>query len=223
MYNVSLVLYYRKLNQAGYDCVFLEGPHALPMTSTVEVEGIPVKVENGKRENARAWFYFSEKDKADASLAQSGIPIEYLGMDESLSIIQQELSRDTNEYCAILGFSQGGVFAHILSILTMQSTTQNVFQRIQCAIIASGFPAQHVSNQDSLFPMGEDFAKERNVTLPSLHLIGKLDTSVRPELSLRLVNVFHDSQILWHEKGHLLPQKSAQCAELIAFLDRYRK
>lgn len=126
-------MYHRKLNQAGYECVFLEGPHVLPMTSMIDVivvEGTPVEVENGKRENARAWFLLSEEDPADASLSQSGVSMEYIGVDESLHLIKAELSRDDDDDCywAVLGFSQGGVFAHILSVLSMQSS-DNVISR----------------------------------------------------------------------------------------------
>lgn len=187
----------------------------LPLTSLVDVEGAPVKVENGKRENARAWFLLSRDDPADASLAQSEAPMEYIGLDESLLLVQHELQRD-DEYCAILGFSQGGVFAHILSVLAMQSAN-DPFQRIKCVIVASGFTAQHESNPDSPFPLHN--LATTPVTLPSLHAIGEQDTSVRPELSWKLVHLFENSQVMEHEKGHILAQRSAQCAEIISFLE----
>lgn len=190
----------------------------LPMTSTIRIEGTPVEVENGKRENARAWFLLSSDDPADASLSQSETPMEYIGLDDSLRILQNELEGGDNKYCAIFGFSQGGVFAHILSALAMQDSS-NVFQRIKCAIIASGFTAQHISNKDSVFLELASLPTTKN-TLPSLHIIGEKDTSVRPELSMKLVNLFEDSTVMTHDKGHILPQKSAQCAEIIAFLNR---
>jgi len=188
------------------------------MTSFVNVDGTPVEVENGKRENARAWFLLNEKDPSDASLSQSGIPMTYIGLDASLDLIKEELTRDY-DYCAVLGFSQGGVFAHILSVLAMNSKEDKVFRRIKCAVIASGFAAQHVSSQTSQYQVAN--LATTQVMLPSLHLIGQNDTSVRPELSMELVSMFEGSEIMEHEKGHVLPQKSAQCAELIAFLHRH--
>jgi dihydrofolate reductase len=208
----------RKLNQAGYDCVFLDGPHVLPMTSVVDVEGTLVEVENGKREHAKAWFLLSEEDPADASLSQSGIPLTYIGLDESLDILEKELLQD-DEQVAVLGFSQGGVFCHILSVLAMRD--KRAFRRITCAIIASGFFAQHVFSDTS--PYQVDNLVGQKVSLPSLHLIGELDTSVNPKLSLQLASMFEESEILYHENGHILPQKSAQCATLISFLERNHK
>lgn len=172
------------------------------------------------RDNARGWFLLNKDNPSDVSLSQSGIPMTYHGIDESLRLVQQELQRNDDDYCAILGFSQGGVFAHVLMVLAMQATPNNVFARIKCAVIASGFPAQHVSTEDSPFPLGN--LATVKVTLPSMHLIGDLDTSVRPELSMQLVKLCEDCDVMLHEKGHILPQKSAQCAELIAFLNRHR-
>ncbi len=184
--------------------------------NSIQIEGTPVEVENGKRENARAWFLLSQEDPADATLSQSETPMEYIGLDDSLQILKKELEGD-NQYCAVFGFSQGGVFAHILSVLAMQDSG-TAFQRIKCAIIASGFAAQHESNQDSPFRLCQ--LASLKIALPSLHIIGEKDVSVRPELSMKLVNLFEESQVMKHDKGHILPQKSAQCAEIISFLNR---
>lgn len=189
----------------------------LPMTSIVNVQGMPVQVENGKRENARAWFLLSNHDPADATLSQSENPIEYIGLDESLRLLQTELERD-KEYCAIFGFSQGGVFAHVLSVLAMQPDI-DIFPQIKCAVIASGFVAQHVSKEDSPFQLQN--LPTTPIRLPSLHVIGEMDTSVRPELSRKLVDLFEESQVMEHEKGHILSQKSARCAEIVSFLNRH--
>ena len=190
----------------------------LPMTSIVDVEGTPVEVENGKRENARAWYLLSDEDPADASLSQSGIPMTYIGLDTSLAILENELQHEDGNV-AVLGFSQGGVFAHILSVLAMRDKC--AFRRIQCVIIASGFCACHVSHENSPYQVGDLMTTK--VSLPSLHLIGEKDTSVNPKLSLQLASMFEGSDILLHDKGHLLPQKSAQCATLISFLERNHK
>jgi hypothetical protein len=207
-----------KLNQAGYDCIFLEAPHVLPLTSTVMIEGVPVQVDNGRRENARAWFLYSEQDPADASLSQSGQPLPYIGLDESLAIVQGELdSASGQDFVTVMGFSQGGVFCHILSRL---AETSEPFGRIRAVIVASGFAAQHVSDKSSPYQQCGRMPDRVAISLPSLHLIGEKDTSVEPELSKDLASIYIDSEFMYHEKGHIVPQKSADCRKIIDFLDK---
>lgn len=208
-----------KLNKAGYDCVFLEGPHILPITSTIEIEGVPVEIENGKRENARAWFLLSETDPADASQSQSGQPLTYIGLEKALNIVKYELEQDEEGFVAVMGFSQGGVFAHILSRLA--DSAQAPFDRIRAALIASAFAAQHIDEHSSPYSYSIGNMPDRTpISLPSLHIIGKKDTSVLPKLSEDLSALFNNRQYLYHEKGHILPQTSAECQAIISFLDR---
>ena len=183
------------------------------------------------RENAKAWFILNAENPSDASQSQSGTPLTYLGLDESLEIIEKELqhTKDRENGCndndkttltAILGFSQGGVLAHILSQLAQREPDR--FGAIRAVMIASGFSAQHVPEPSSRYNTGQLPDREPIHNLPSLHLIGKNDTSVDPSLSLELVQIFDKSEILWHDKGHTVPQKSAECARVVAFLDSCR-
>ena len=207
----STAICHRKLNQAGYDCVFLESPHLLTMTST------------DKRENAKAWFLLNAQDPSDASLSQSGIPLTYIGLEESLQMVQEELQRNDvadESFTAILGFSQGAVFCHILSVLAQREPYR--FGAIKAALLASGFAAQHVPDPSAYYDTGRLSDRDIVTEIPSLHLIGKNDTSVNPALSLDLVELFRQGQIMWHEKGHIVPQKSAECADMIAFLEACR-
>lgn len=208
-----------KLNKAGYDCVFLEGPHLLPLKSTIQIEGVDVEVENGKRENARAWFLLSETDPADASESQSGRPLNYIGLNDAIDMVKYELEQEEN-FVAVMGFSQGGVFAHILSRLA--DSGQAPFDRIRAALIASAFAAQHIdeSTSHSYSSIIGNMPDRETISLPSFHIIGKKDTSVRPTLSEDLSALFHDRQLLYHEKGHILPQASADCQAMIGFLDK---
>jgi predicted esterase len=181
------------------------------------IEGVPVQVDNGSRENARAWFLYSEQDPADASLSQSGQPMQYIGLDESLAIVQGELDSAGEDFVAVMGFSQGGVFCHILSRL---GETTQAFGRIRAVIVASGFAAQHVSDESSPYQQCGRMPDRVTISLPSLHLIGEKDTSVDPDLSKDLASIYIDCEFLYHEKGHILPQKSADCRKMIDFLDK---
>lgn len=232
-----------------------------------------VEIDNGKRENARAWFLYNEQDPSDASQSQTGEPLTYIGLETSLEMVARELQTpqsttttrhknipddgknsdddekaDSSSFVAVLGFSQGGVFGHILAHLACQQQQQKQpFGTLGAVILAGGFAAQHVpaavtsttkTTTDALSCEIEadnyeyynlsglanirdaSGAPETKIDLPSLHWIGQNDTSVHPHKSLDLAKAFANAQVLWHEKGHLVPQKSAQCAQYVAFLNQ---
>ena len=108
----------RRITELGYDCIYLEAPHLLPMTSIVEVDGQQVEITNGDRENARAWFMYSKIDPSDTSEALKETPMEYYGLEASISVIRDCLCK-LESSCTIFGFSQGATFVHILSILSI--------------------------------------------------------------------------------------------------------
>ena len=56
----------------------------------------------------------------------------------------------------------------------------------------------------------------------SLHLYGEKDTTVPPAMSVELAASFAEpaAETLVHGKGHIMPQKAAECAEVIDFLER---
>ena len=159
--------------------MYLDAPHLLPMTSVAEVDGAEVEVTNGGRENARAWFLYSDDDPADATGALDGTPTEYVGLRRSVDLVGECLLRmrrndhgddDDRDFCAILGFSQGATFGHVLSAMaasslasprgrgnddgdddgdpgaslsSSSSSRSNPFGRICCAILIGGFPSMH--------------------------------------------------------------------------------
>lgn len=206
----------KRLNQAGYDCIFLQAPFDLPMTSTVKVDGELVTITNGERQDAKAWFLYSQEDACDASPALSGRFVEYVGLDDAIQVVETELNdltTEDNPVIAMLGFSQGAVFAHIIAALANQTTRP--FHKINRFILVSGFPA----TPGSLPPSLEDKKQLLQINKPSLHVIGLNDTSVPPSMSTKLSDCFVNPKTMHHEKGHLLAQQSAQCAQIIQFLD----
>lgn len=206
-----------KLTRAGYDCLFLQAPLQLPMTSTIQIGGQPVIVTNGGRKNARAWFLYNKEDPGDASPALSGNFIEYVGLEESLHVLETvlgTLSKNDNDVICVLGYSQGAVLAHIVASKCAQCVSP--FDEINKFILVSGFPA----TPRQLQPMnGCTRNPLEGINIPSLHLIGLKDTSVPPTISYNLQQCFVEAGKLEHEKGHLLPQQSAHCARMIEFLN----
>eukprot|EP00594_Rhizosolenia_setigera_P009693 CAMPEP_0178973344 /NCGR_PEP_ID=MMETSP0789-20121207/21668_1 /TAXON_ID=3005 /ORGANISM="Rhizosolenia setigera, Strain CCMP 1694" /LENGTH=316 /DNA_ID=CAMNT_0020661195 /DNA_START=206 /DNA_END=1156 /DNA_ORIENTATION=+ len=243
----------RKLTKAGYECIFIDGPTLLP-------ESNEKTLESG-RENGRGWFTFSKTNPSDTSKAQTGESVTYIGLEESMARLvdiineheEEEKSGDESESgCnsyALLAFSQGAVFSHLVSIIAASSSSTSSskiielndstaislspLQKIKCGIFASGFPARHnvkIADHDpSEWLVGgssdESDSKKNDFssccTLPSLHVIGMNDTSVTPDKSYKLVDRFVDAEVLTHEKGHLIPSTSAHCKSMIDFLDKY--
>ena len=239
--SVHLCMSTRKLSNAGYDVVYPEAPHVLPMKSTIDVEGRPVQITNGGRENARAWFTYNRDDPCDTTESQSSRSIEYVGVEESVNVLAgvlQDCSKendgdkdkdDDRGILALIGFSQGGTFAHILASLASSARKKSsaketdvknernadkIFERIDGVIYIWAFPAKHSPQEGSACHPRLDQSLETK----SLHVIGKSDTSVCPELSRNLAALFDETKIYQHEKGHLVPTNSASCEALIGFL-----
>jgi len=188
-----------------------------------------VEIENGTRENARAWFLYSETDPADTTGCQAEQSMIYYGLQESIDEVRRVINgmeegkeaQEDGEPVALVGFSQGSVFVHILPALVNACKQANhhhsAFCRIQCTVLASGFQAMH---SEPILEDDVEVAAFTSLVLPSMHLIGENDTSVVPELSHRLASCFVDAQRLIHEKGHILPQKSTQCSEIVSFIEK---
>jgi predicted esterase len=191
----------KKLNKAGFECVFLRAPIELPPLDDSFNTG---------RQTARAWFLYDVKKPCDRSKSQMGQPLSYAGLEQSLELIGREFKEvQTNESITVLGFSQGAVLVHLIAALAASRNTHPEFSRIEKAIIISGFPATPTQ-----------FPKEElsNIGMPSLHIFGAKDTSVPPKLSQDLARRFSVSTILQHEKGHVIPQQGDMCAYIIQFL-----
>lgn len=210
--------------KAGYDTIYIEAPHLLPMTSTVEIDGKEVQITNGQRENAKAWFVYSNIDCADASMALEETSMEYVGLDTSIDKVKEYLSQcDGNLPCAILGFSQGATFGHILSELASaakKNTCSNLdpFAKIHCAILSGGFPSMHngplASNDNTTTEVANN-----KLDLKSLHIFGERDTSVPKEYGEKLASRFNNPEIYIHDKGHIIPNNKALCERVLGFLD----
>jgi len=214
----------RKLTQMGYECIFPESPLLLPRERAGDC-GIERKFS---RENARAWFFYSDTDPSDTSGSQTEQEMEYFGLKESLLIIRNTLQSigTDRDFCAVLGFSQGGVFAHVVASLAAKAQLnsdckKSPFSKIRCVVLCSSFAAMN----SNAFEDGFSSSRIREsglINLPSLHVIGKRDTRVMPHLSEKLAAKFDKSQVYYHVKGHIIPQSGAVCSEIIEFIDKQR-
>jgi predicted esterase len=213
----------RRISEKGYGCIYVEAPHLLPKTSMVEVDGQLIEITNGDRENAKAWFMYSDKDPSDASMALKETPMQYFGLNDSISIIKEYLCKlEMQEPCTIFGFSQGATFVHILSMLASAARKEpdckhlSPFAKIDSAILASGFASMH---QGSVTDNIQDINSEDFITIRSLHIIGDKDTSVPKSYGDKLAALYAEPQIYIHNKGHFIPHNKALIDTVIEFLD----
>ena len=245
-----LVLFFRKLKNAGYDVVFLEATRELPMTSQVVVDEKVVEITNGRRENAKAWFVYDPNDPCSTSAAFTDKYINYIGLDQSIDLVRNFIDTFVSkegEKVALFGFSQGGTFVHLISMLVATLAADDDFvndygsnwtNKVGCVICAGAFPAKHRPNEDSeyyhqlssfnhhddnLVAKDNDNNKKKIIIkgIPSLHIIGENDTSVVPEKSIELSSLFYETKTYFHPKGHLISQNSASCQTVITFLNNY--
>ena len=212
----------RRISELGYDCIYLEAPHLLPMTSMIEVDGQLVEVTNGGRQNAKAWFMYSEKDPSDASNSLQEAPMEYFGLDASISMIRDCLCKLDTTSCTIFGFSQGATFVHILSMLASIAKTKpdtkhlSPFAKVDSAILASGFASMH---QGSMTGNAHASDCEGLITIRSLHIIGDRDTSVPNSYGNKLASLYSEPQMYIHNKGHFIPHNKELIDTVIEFLE----
>lgn len=212
----------RKLNQAGYDCIFLQAPHTLPSTSTFVMDnGGRLRIRH-EAEHPHAWFLYDSQDASNAKLSHVvDQHFPFIGLDTSLDLVQAQLAQiaqeaKPTELTALLGFSQGAVLGHVVSLLAQREPY--LFGSLGACILASGLAAQHEPESSSRYDTGRLCDREE-IHLPSLHIIGKKDHFVKPSLSLDLASLFKDARVFWHERGHILSQSSALCAQVVDFLE----
>ena len=114
----------------------------------------------------------------------------------------------TEQYDAIIGFSQGGTLATALAL-------SGVVPNIR-AICTAGAPCTHevldIANKLS------DNSKKNGLDIPKLHLAGETDSMVSVESTKELVEKGGNGQLIIHDQGHLFPTRSARVKEILDFL-----
>lgn len=122
----------------------------------------------------------------------------YVGWQESLEWLRGFVLQN-GPFDAVLGFSQGAACAALLAGAGLP---------IARVILIGGFVSRDP----------EHAGLYAQLTLPSLHVIGRADRIVPPEASRSLAAHFREPQVFEHEGGHVIPNSDAARAALAAFL-----
>ena len=102
----------------------------------------------------------------------------YHGLDESINIVKSVWN--SNEFDGILGFSQGATFTAILSTILYP----------KFIIVVSGF-----------LPFPESLKNMSNISIPSLHIMGKTDEWVPVDENFKLSQAFINPVVYIHDGG----------------------
>lgn len=142
-------------------------------------------------------------------------PLQYQqqteGFEKSIEYLKTVFSK-SGPFDGILGFSQGGAMAALLSAHREKLKGEIDFR---FAILCSGFAVN----------MGE--YGEGSIDCPSLHIFGKRegkDRQIDCEASRQLACLFQDrnSVIIEHDLGHIIPTTAPYICEMKEFLQRFR-
>jgi len=221
---------YLKQYPGGLELVYPTAPLKL---SVNDIPGIEV---DGTEDKIEAYGWWRRKGE--------GEPYTYEGMEMGLERIAQVL-KDEGPFDGVLGFSQGGAAASMVSAL-LEPGRREAFEAKQkdggmrysdsfvqdsgfieetihppfkFAVSYSGFAA-------STHPLYKAFYDPKIVT-PMLHVLGSVDTVVSEERSLRLVDACAEGRgaegkaqrLTYHPGGHFLPSSQKQhVSALVAFI-----
>ena len=176
------------------EIVYVAAPHKLDKM-----------IQGTERKDPRTWFFYNgRKDTNNIEGYLEPEAKNYEGWDESAAEVMA-----AGPFVGVLGFSQGAVFAHMLLAAQQRNQAGSSFG---FGIFVSGFPARAAPAFDA-----------PPIAIPSLHIIGEADEIVPVGLQDELCSKFEGPQTLRHEKGHIIPQRSAECKAVRAFMETHIK
>ena len=111
----------------------------------------------------------------------------------------------------VFGFSQGAALAGLLAALRDEDPAPIAFD---LAIMVSGFTS-NLPQHAHLFT--------RKLSVPSLHVLGRVDDIVPMRDSLLLAERFADAVIIEHAGGHVIPDDPAITARIAGFVATHTK
>lgn len=183
----------KAFKKAGYHTIFVDGPLVLKqadMPFEVKTNGTPFE-----ELNLRGWTH-----------TQAGMFNIQPALDTVKSAYQEH-----GPFIGIMGFSQGaGVLGAILSRYNEIVGDDKALSYLKFALFYSGFIYENEG-------MDKYYAKK--IEIPTLHIMGELDTVVSNDRTKKLISQCTDATILHHPGGHYVPSTKALLRKEIAWVD----
>lgn len=171
----------KALKKAGYHTVFIDAPIELTPADLPFAAANLGADDKAEEVNFRGWVY-TQPEKFD--------------IQPSLDVIKKAYE-EHGPFIGIMGFSQGsGIAGAILSSFNDVVGDEKALDSLKFAIIYSGFKFDNPSVQHYY---------KKKITLPTLHVMGELDTLVSNERSQALADLCEDATVLKHPGGHYCP------------------
>lgn len=140
----------------------------------------------------------------------------YIGLNETLELVQREWNSCQNTCIGLMGFSQGARLVHLLLLLHTQDPEKYV-PGIQFGILVSGYEAPVPGNM----PISTSF--ETKIQIPSLHVYGASDQLIVPESSRAVAEEFNHALLHEHEGGHHVPMRAASIKCYLEFVEQQQQ
>lgn len=119
--------------------------------------------------------------------------IKFFHLNDSLDELI-ELSNKLERIDGIIGFSQGGCFAdYVCKLITLNRSPLKIKFCIFISAMKFDRP-DYLSSCDEIYP-----------ELKTLHIIGKNDILIKPEVSVRLAESYPNKIIYHHDGAHNIP------------------
>lgn len=171
----------KALTKLGYDLVYINAPVSVSLADlpfgTAKVGG---NTEDG---TLRSWWPNSPSDP------------QHYSLDLAFDTVRKSIE-EKGPYAGVLGFSQGAAFAGILC--QHMHKLHSSQPPLEFGILYSGFRIERPEHEHYF---------ESKITVPTLHIIGTLDTVVSEERSVKLYDACDESSrtMITHPGGHYVP------------------
>ncbi|QPG74535.1 hypothetical protein FOA43_001865 [Brettanomyces nanus] len=183
----------KAFKKVGYHTVFIDGPIKLTpadMPFEVKTNGTPFEDLN-----MRGWTY-TQPERFDIQPSLESVRAAY---------------KEYGPFVGLVGFSQGsGVVGAILSKFNEVVDDEKASDCLKFSMIYSGFLYDNKSVKKYY---------DEKIKLPTLHIMGELDTVVSTERSLALVNQCENATIMKHPGGHYVPSTKDLVRREIAWVE----
>jgi predicted esterase len=207
---------FKKLFKTSLEFVFLQAPFELPKRNS----------EDKEEEDAFAWWTYKDVDNIDwekiladkleitfsshstSTSSSSSVKdekyindTEIIGINQSIRYVKNYLDQN-KDIVGVFGFSQGSAMLSVMTVLNFLPSN------IKFLIFACGFlPIQYECKFD----------------IPSMHIIGNLDTVILPKFSKELASIFKDPLIVESEYKHDINCNSASKKQYKTFIENVLK
>ncbi|ODV93270.1 hypothetical protein PACTADRAFT_51883 [Pachysolen tannophilus NRRL Y-2460] len=189
----------KALKKQGFECIFLTAPIKLlpaDLPFDVDVKRFDSKSGDDQQEY-RAWWL--KKDAFNVDVAIESI---------------KDFTKEHGPFVGILAFSQGAGLAGLITS-QFKDITNNLQQKdLKFSIFYSGFKINGCDPEVLKY-------YEQKINIPTLHVIGELDTVVDLDMSMRLYEECCEpgtATLLKHPGGHFVPNSRNVVDKVVAWV-----